>query len=343
MMAVVVGCLLGWVSASSSATATETSFAMQSRRLDQADAYANYHITEGPCFRVKVPSESDDDGNAYFYNGAYHAQYTRYMAFQLCTGTSSSSSKSSSCSEYVTTLDQYLEVAAPYLYELCTNCANQNCKANKNKRFLEEGGGGEDQQQEEEGWTVDCSTCPSTCSSILQNYGQDETQYLECQQSYQDGDIVYYAAPQCDSGTVVIGSFYDDQCTYKAELRSSNLALDYTLFQTLPSVSIDCSTGYCNELLNDAIDCLNADDNNDNSKICKAADKAGEVQLYARKRKQQMHMGLVLFTIVLISGFAFLSYTYYIRHRNKSQRVPMAALDGAVPANKADASLPTLA
>jgi hypothetical protein len=305
------------------------------RHLDQQDAYANYHVTEGTCFRVKVPSQTDDDGNAYFYNGAYHAQFTRYTSFQLCVN--GKNSKSSSCSEYVTTLDQYVQTGTAYLYNLCNNCLNQ-CG---NRRNLQDNGGDGNNQAQE--FTVTCSSCPSTCSTILQNNNADESQYLQCQQSHEDGDIAYYSGPQCNGGQVVIGTFYDNECTYKAELKSSNLNVDYTLFQTLQSTTIDCSTGYCNDFMYDAIDCLNVEANSDNDKVCKTAVKATEVQYYARKRKARVHAGLYLFAVVLASGFAFLSYTYYIRHR-RAHRVPMAKLDESTPpsSSQAGSSLPTM-
>ena len=50
---------------------------------DFSGSYAKY----SNCFRVKIQNNNDDDaeGNSYFYNGKYYAQYETYAAFHLCS------------------------------------------------------------------------------------------------------------------------------------------------------------------------------------------------------------------------------------------------------------------
>ena len=75
-----------------------------------------FQLHTGVCFRVKMESDNDDDGNSYFYNGAYRAQYSRYISYQLC-------SETYGCQDYVTDLDDYLENTVNYVQNLCNSCA----------------------------------------------------------------------------------------------------------------------------------------------------------------------------------------------------------------------------
>ena len=64
-----------------------------SRWLEEAEDGGNnnngdlsqFTVHQGTCFRIKIVGDNDDDGNSYFYNGAYRAQYTRYISFELCS------------------------------------------------------------------------------------------------------------------------------------------------------------------------------------------------------------------------------------------------------------------
>lgn len=165
------------------------------RKLE--DGSSAYSVKFGRCFKVKIPDEDQDqEGNSYFYNGAYRSQFKAYASYHLCED---------GCGEcdtfigYVTELDNFLNAEINYVQQYCYACQSQ-CR-----RHLEDGG-------ENLGMEVNCKTCSSVCKAYNNgNDGNDETQYLNCQAAYADDNgLQYYAGPGCsDDGHVVIRLYYD--------------------------------------------------------------------------------------------------------------------------------------
>lgn len=278
-----------------------------------------YELRTGVCFRVKQESDNDDDGNSYFYNGAYRAQYSRYISYQLC-------SDDYGCQDYVTDLEDYLENTVSYVQNLCNTCAN-TCRR---LRRLEDGDNNNGNYEELQ---VNCDTCTSDCARMSSNSGNgyDEANYLECQEGKNENDMQYYTAPQCENGEIVIGLFYDDECTIKTQtLQDEGFSL--ATFETIQEIAIDCSmTETCGNINDDAVYCQDgyADDQN-NAKLCKAAKAASRVQTYYKKPLfKKVPIGFIVFLIFFISFvFGFLAYTYYVRHHLRhAEKKPMAELD----------------
>jgi len=305
-----------------------------SRWLEEAEDGENnnnndlsqFTVHQGTCFRIKIVGDNDDDGNSYFYNGAYRAQYTRYISFNLC-------SSSNQCSEYVMDLDTYLEETVNYVQNMCGSCANQ-CRRRRLEDADEDGddGGGNNNMY------VNCNTCQSECKLLNNgNEGTDESGYLECQfeeaEDYADGDVEYYTAPQCENGLVVIGHFYDDECTIKTSTLQDK-GFSYNTFQTIASIDIDCSlSDTCSDLFDNAVLCDDgyAENNDDDSKLCKAAKAASRVQtFYTKPFYKKARLVPIFFSLfLLLGGVGFLSYTYYVRHKRLHEaKIPMAELDG---------------
>lgn len=289
---------------------------------EQGD-FSEFTITQGNCFRMKIENNNDDDGNAYFYNGAYRSQYTRYISYLMCNNYGSGT-----CREYVMGLNDYLEQTVPFVQNWCNSCA-ANCR----RQLLR-------QLQDGEQMTVDCSACVNDCKLLNNNKdssGADESDYIDCLESANDENgMKYYTAPQCESDHIVIGRFYDDECTIKTTTISDG-GFSYNTFATIERMSLSCkadNSETCNELYANAIAiCENgvatdADDQNAMS-ICKAAAAAGRVyQYYKKPLFKKIPIALIcilLFGITFVLGF--LSYTYFVRHR-RSAMIPMAALDG---------------
>ena len=308
---------------------------------EEEEDLSQYYLVQGACFQTKIQDDGDDDGNSYFYNGAYRAQYNRYSSFFMCDN-----GNSNSCDyqqHYVTNMDDYLQAMTNYLKNMCNACANQ-CNRRRQRRMDEEEEGEEEEQEGEEmadGWEVNCKTCAKECKSIWNNKnGDDETNYLECQYSLTDNDIDYYSAPLCKEGSIVIGHFYDEDCTVKAG-REFNKNLDYSYFRTMEAIEVDCSSGLCDDIYNEAIDCVENGNNNNNggdndqAKLCKAAKEASKIRTYYHKPwfKKIPLKALFILLILLSVVFVTLSYVYYVRHRRSS--VPLANLDHAEPTTSA--------
>jgi hypothetical protein len=157
--------------------------------------FSGYSVKFARCFKVKIPDEDQDqEGNSYFYNGAYRSQSKAYAAFHLCSDNCGDCDTSIG---YVSEINNFLDAGVNYVQQYCDNCQAQ-CR-----RFLEEGG---------QGMRADCSTCSNICKSYRNgNGGTDETQYLNCQAAYADDNgLQYYAGPGCsDDGHVVIRLYYD--------------------------------------------------------------------------------------------------------------------------------------
>lgn len=171
------------------------------------------HMQFGKCVRIKVQENNDDDGNSYFYNGAYRSQYLSYASFYLCDGCGSCNTNT----EYVTSLESFLESSVEYVQEYCNQCSEQ-CRR-RLEDVDQQDGGYDGYDGNAGGGEVDCSSCSSNCQSYGNsgNSGSDESQYLYCQASFEDDGIQIYSAPTCGgSGGLVMGLFYDG--TFSVEI-----------------------------------------------------------------------------------------------------------------------------
>jgi len=177
--------------------------AVEMRALEDADQMQGYYFKFDKCVRVRIPQENeDDDANVYFYNGAYRSQSQAYASFFRCAQGCDESCDTSVA--YVSDLNTALQSSVEYAQGYCYACAQQ-C----GRRRLEDEAAEEEQMQ----YTVDCNTCTSQCQTYNTgaNQGSDETEYLDCQAAFQDGNgVQLYSAPACASnGALVIGLFYD--------------------------------------------------------------------------------------------------------------------------------------
>lgn len=307
---------------------TDTSW-MPFRRLDQS-AYANiedfsgYNMQFGKCARVKVPQNNNDDneGNSYFANGRYHAQYLQYASFFLCQDDGTSTCSCDYTTEYVTDLQTYLENNIEYLQGMC-----EACSAQCNRRRLED----EEEEDAAYEYQPDCSTCANTCSGINSNDGNpDETDYLECQEAFEDEEsgLQFYSAPKCDSnGNVVIGLFYDDECTVKTAV-TYDIGFSYGTFKAIENSCISCSDGLCENLYEDALHCVDGNTmngNDDDMPVCKTY-KTMAARTYSERKKKLKILPFVIVPLVLVGCIVSSSYTYYVRHQRKAT-TPLANLD----------------
>lgn len=294
---------------------------------------SQYTVTQGHCFRMKIVGDNDDDGNSYFYNGAYRAQYKRYVSYSMCT---SDGGSKTTCNQYVAEIDDYLEQTVEYVQSWCSACS-ASCR----RRSLRELEGDDDQADAEAEaaleMTVNCNRCSSDCKLLNTNKGRsgtDESGYLACQVAdntdEEGSDITYYTAPQCENDHIVIGHFYDQDCSIKTNTLSDT-DFSYNTFQTLEKMNLDCSVGTyaCTNLYKKSVFCEEgaAGDQQD-ANLCKAASAAGRVYTYYKKPfYKKVPITLIFFMIFGMGfGFGFLSYTYYVRHR-RSKVIPMANLD----------------
>jgi hypothetical protein len=210
---------------------------------------------------------------------------------------------------------------------MCEACST-SCR-----RSLEEGEEEEEEEEEEEGYEYqpDCSTCSKVCSAIKNNDdgAAVETDYLECQEAFEDEEngIQYYSAPKCDSnGNIVIGLFYDDECTVKTAT-TYDAGFDYSTFKTIEASCLSCVDGLCEELYDDAVYCKggNTLNNNDNDMpICKTFNSA--YRTYDKRKKELKILPFVILGLVTFGCILSGSYTYYIRHQRKTT-TPLANLD----------------
>lgn len=302
------------------------------------DDLTGYSVQYANCIRAKIPQENDDDavdGNVNFYNGAYRAQYQIYATFHLC-GDGSSSDQCSVCDydvEYTTDVNSFLETSMNYWDNYCDSCMN-NCR----RRKLEDNAANEEEE-------VDCSEC-----NACKNYGNsnnddgDETNYLDCQAGIEEDGMQLYYGPQCsDDGEIVIGVYYDDECTIKTNHDSPN-NFNYYKFGTLSEGCINCSTNQgaesCTDLYGEAYHCVNGNDKTgqDNEMNACAKVKAALRDVdYSNVKKRHsgadafLKMFFVLLLFGMIGGFFFLSYTYYIRHTGDKTGSLLSSDDVHVP------------
>ena len=233
---------------------------------------SGYSLMFNRCIKTKIAQDTDDDGCALFYNGACRSQYKSHVSYRLCTDGGNGQCVCDSSVDYVSELDNFLEMSINYI------------------------GGGN---------------------------GDDAMNYLQCAQGGADdnGNVLYYG-PQCtDTGGLIVGGYYDDECTIKASYTPN---LSYSTFTTIQSTCQSCANGNCNEVYEDSNQCSGGKDisgRDDEDGVCNAAKRANTVMDYSGVKKR--HAGAILIAKVfigmliigLVGGFMFLTYTYYIRHR----------------------------
>ena len=237
---------------------------------DDADL-SGYSLQYSTCLRTKIASDDDAvEGNSYYVNGAYRAQYNLYATFRLCQDEGNGKCTCDASIEYATEMGDFLT----------TSMANIGAA------------------------------------------GGDETNYLECTYGGAENGVDYYLGPQCsEGGGLVIGTYYDEDCTVRASFETPSFS--YDTFSSIESSCQDCSYGGCDELYEGSHHCYNGNDmeGEDEEGVCSAAKRATAEIDYSRVKKR--NSGAILFAKVFISmlvigligGAMFLTYTYYIRHR----------------------------
>lgn len=307
------------------------------RRLDYyyIDDLSDYSMRFGTCLRAKVKQNNNDDeveGNQLFYNGRYHAQYLRYASFHLCK-VDSDGDQCGNCdmdTGYVVDLDEFMEASVGHVQNYCGACSD-SCR-----RRLEDEGADEDEEEEAAvQMEVDCDVCVDDCSLLLNDNGNgaDEANYLECQEAYEDEDsgLQIYSAPTCGSdGSVVIGLFYDEECTVKKGSAELDKGFEYNTFQTVQSLCSACNNGddVCEELYQGSAHCVNGYDKYNNNggddeddegdvDVCKAYEKVTKEWTYYEERKPTYWLPVTIIVVGVLSFCSCKSYMYYIRHRHK--------------------------
>ncbi|KAL7556812.1 hypothetical protein ACA910_005247 [Epithemia clementina (nom. ined.)] len=295
------------LSESSIATATANNFVPSSVR--SLSNYGYMHFDR--CLRIKIVENNDDDGNSYFYNGAYRSQSMLYLAYRLCSDCKCSDGGTS----FVMPAADVLQEQITYTQGYCESCSNK-CR----RRRVEEDGEEEQQQVE---YDADCNTCVDQCSPLLLNYfeGNDETEYLDCQAAHDEDGVQYYSGPACDSsGLLTIGLYYDEECTVKKDEKSGGYGENFSrnTFFSMEEMCIPCeSSGLCDDM-EQGLQCVegkNVNENvDDDMKVCKTYKKVTKEWIYASP-KRTYPVALCVMVMILASLFCFGSYTYYVRHK----------------------------
>lgn len=346
--------LMTMTAVSGASLSASTLRALEDNGYEYMEDLSAYQMQFGKCVRVKVPEDDDEEGNSYFYNGHYYAQGMQFASVFLCDASSQPDENSEdicgACDhskEYVTDLGTYLYTALQYGSSMCYSC-NAVCGG---RRRLDDGGDNQVAYM-----NVDCNTCTSTCQNMNfdyvngdnqddqnQNQNYDETQYLECQEAFQDENgIQIYAGPQCNSeGDIAIGFYYDDECTVKSTSSTMDFGFEYGTFKGVQNTCLSCNPygngedDVCQELYQEATHCSNGKDLSGADQelpICKSYQKAHKTRIYG-KRKKSLHILEIAIAVILVGGlcwaFLTLSWTYYLRHRERkaSAKVPLSAED----------------
>jgi len=309
------------------------------------ESLSGYQMQFGKCVRVKVPNDDDDEneGNSYFYNGRFYSQGVQFASVYLCEENGSTEAgqcgKCDTSKEYVTDLGTYLDTTLAYAQSMCQSC-NALCYNRRGRQLEEE----QEAEGEEEAnyMNVNCNVCRDTCKNMnfdnadgdADGDGQaDETQYLECQEAFQDesGNIIY-AGPQCTGdGDITIGFYYDDECTVKSSSQDVDLGFSSGTFTGIETMCLDCDPygngedDVCQSLYADSTHCSNGKSLNgeedDGLPICKTLAKSHKEHFYG-KHPRNWRIVESLIAVVVLGGllFAFfaLSYTYYLRHRHSA-------------------------
>ena len=308
--------------ASSRITATPARSLQDGGGYAYLDDLSGYTLRYSSCVRAKIPQENDDDavdGNVNFYNGRYHAQYQIYATYHVC----SSCNECDTDVEYAMDAAEYLQTGMDHFENYCAACQNA-CR-----RRLDENNGGQDQ--------VDCNVCSSSCGNYGKDNDNDESAYVECAAGAVDDDgLQLYYGPQCaDDGALAIGVFYDEDCTIKTKHDAPDF--DYYKFGAVLDGCVDCASGdTCEELYQESFHCVNGNDKqgqDNDMKVCAAVKNSLTTMDYSgvKKRHSGADAFLKVFFFLLVTGLvggtAFMSYTYFIRHRGERANPILSADD----------------
>ena len=278
-----------------------------------------------------------------------------YVTFHVCD--MSNYNKNTQCgtcdytAEYALEASDYLETTLEYWKNYCTTCQNvcggRRLSSTK-VSFME-------QRMLEDNNNVDCDTCSNECKTYSKDGGDngnnDESAYTDCQAAYQVDGMQLYYGPMCsDSGEIVIGVFYDEECSIKTKYDSPSL--NYYKFSTVQSNCLSCSNGGgdnnqdgdCSSLYGNAFHCVNGKDKtgkNDEMSVCSTVKKALTNVDYSGVKKRSSGNGFLkvffsLLAISLVGAFFFLSYAYYIRHRGEKGQPMLSSEDVHEPDSRGE-------
>ena len=91
---------------------------------------------------------------------------------------------------------------------------------------------------------------------------------------------------------------------------------------------MSCQDGICEEIFDGATPCVDgrtANGEEDDMGVCKAYKRMAKEWQYA-KAKKKSKLPLVLFCMIVVGLFSFLSYSYYVRHKNANSASTKTAL-----------------
>lgn len=140
----------------------------------------------------------------------------------------------------------------------------------------------------------------------------------------------------------LIFRFASDECTIKKSEDQSSFSeqFSYNAFHTMESVCMNCQDGICQEVFNDATQCADgrtANGADDDMGVCKAYKRMAKEWQYA-KAKKKSKLPIVLFCLIVIGLLSFLSYSYYVRHKNANSASTKTALLETEKTNSAPTS-----
>ena len=121
-----------------------------------------------------------------------------------------------------------------------------------------------------------------------------------------------------------------DECTIKKTDDESGFSdqFAYNSFHTMESVCMSCQDGVCEEIFNDATPCQDgrtANGEDDDMGVCKAYKRMSKEWQYA-KAKKKSKLPIILFCMIIVGVLSFLSYSYYVRHKNANLASTKTAL-----------------
>ena len=121
-----------------------------------------------------------------------------------------------------------------------------------------------------------------------------------------------------------------EECTIKKSDDQSGFSdqFSYNAFNTVESVCMSCQDGVCEHILDDATQCADgrtANGGEDDMGVCKAYKRLSKEWQYA-KAKKKSPAPIIFFCLLLFSVFCFLSYSYYVRHKNANTASTKTAL-----------------
>ena len=96
----------------------------------------------------------------------------------------------------------------------------------------------------------------------------------------------------------------------------------------MESVCLSCEDGICEEILNDATTCVDgraADGGEDDMGVCKTYKRMSKEWTFSSAKKKSP-LPLIIFFMVLFGLLGFLSYSYYVRHKNANLASTKTAL-----------------